>query len=274
MDPIIPEPPKSELGVQRKYASTPQRESELGTQRKYEQPTPDELMHDFAKETVRERAQARAFSNTHTPIKGKVEDVRSSTSSSSKLSRKEKSGANNRNDKRSRVFHKPFSFALEYDTSGARIWFGTLTVAINQTALTLDIPGQPTPAEGATLYPSVQIHVEQQEIPQPVVYNPVNFDGEDRMLPYKLGWFGNVFLQWECDENAVMDPLSVEIVGPATPSSVPIPLYSTGTPPPVTTCRYFVKLGSVDEGTGEVIQDWASDYAWQINLIRGGGTGT
>lgn len=220
-------------------------------------------MHEFAKETMRDRAQARAFSNTHASKPVKIEDTRSSMPMSSNLT-SQKAGRKTRRPAERTVHHKPFPFALEYDSSGARIYYGELLVAINQTAL--------SGTQETTGVYHFSLVIEQQEIPNPTAYVPVNLDTDDLSKPTKLGWFGDVFLQWECDENAVMDPDSVEIVGPDTPSSIPIPAFSSTSPPPMTTCRYFVKIGTVPED-GRVIQNHASDVFWQISLIRGGGTG-
>lgn len=151
--------------------------------------------------------------------------------------------------------NNPFPFALTRFESGAGIYFGHLIVAISQAALSFD-PGVE------------QVQVFQQEIPNPVVYAPVNLES-DHSIATELGWFGDVFLQWTVTSAGVM--IEAEIVGPTEPTAVPIPSYDSDAPGSPTDCLYFVKIGNVPS-SGVITQDHGSDVFWQPILIRAAST--
>lgn len=158
---------------------------------------------------------------------------------------------------------KPHAFALTSGQDGASCYFGSLIWSVTRARVQAYDP--------TTLGAYIAI-VQREEIMNPVVSPAVNLNTIDHWSyqATPLGFFGAVYLKWECDEEGTVDPTTVEVVGPTAPTSNPIPSYiSTADEPPAAgTYTYFVQIGEVT-ADGVVTQMISSDFYWNIHLMRG-----
>lgn len=221
-------------------------------------PTPEEGIREFAREVSRDRAQAKAYSSTHNQTRGKVESHTTSTP----MSPAGFQSPVKRQFTNTPIFpsqHKPFSFALERGDGGALCYFGSLIWSV-------------TRAQARSYGFGEGTSVAREAIMRPLSYPATNLNTVDNwsFMPTQLGWFGDVFLQWECNEAGTVDPASVQVVGPGTPADNPIPAYDSGDdePVPAGTYTYYVKIGNVPS-SGPVTQELSGDVYWHIHLLRG-----
>lgn len=159
-------------------------------------------------------------------------------------------------------YGKPHAFALTSGHDGARCYFGCLVSLVTKSK----VEGFITSPDTLVGY----VSVTQESIANPVVCPAVNLNTIDHWSyqATPLGFFGDVFLQWQCDEDGVVDPATVEVVGPSTPTSVPIPAYDSSSGVTSGTYTYFVKIGTVTSD-GIVTQIISGDYYWNLNIMRG-----
>lgn len=167
--------------------------------------------------------------------------------------------------------YRDFAFQLLHGDGGAQIYWGCLvkTVCLIDTEpiddgvanVNFGISGQPA-------------------ISGPETIEPNNLD-TDHQLSTHLGWWGNVYLYWECDYDG--EVTYCDIRGPGEPTGDEIPaLEKTGTYPDTAltrtgdgTASYFILLGTVPS-SGPVNQIISSDVYWYITIVReaSGATGS
>lgn len=146
---------------------------------------------------------------------------------------------------------KPFAFALAHGTGGASIWWGQLAACVCTVTVT---------RENGTIRT-----ITQDTISKPIYYAPSNLDTDTRLQTH-LGWYGDVYLYWKCDENGMIT--AVEVKGPDTPDGENIGELDADLNRTVTDGKYWVLIGTVDEGS-PVVQKISSDVPWFATIIKG-----
>ena len=133
---------------------------------------------------------------------------------------------------------KPFPFALKKeDGGGFRIFDGKLVSWINR--LVFDAAGA---------------YVSQLGIGLPIVTDVSNILVTTAFESQTFAWNGDVYLYWETGATGI--PTLCEIRDAAGIDSVNLPL---ATEP---AGKFYVKIGSVPAGAGEIVQDIGSDVYW------------
>ena len=156
---------------------------------------------------------------------------------------------------RYRPHGKPFAFALAHGENGASIWWGVLVTSITTAAFKrLTIDG--TKVNGlATQPPITNIQVHEAASLE-----------ADKLRQTHLGWYGDVYAQWDCDEEGAVT--NFDIVGPGAPSGVDIGELDETLTRTVTSGTYYIKIGTVDAGS-PVDQVVSSDIYWSATIFRG-----
>lgn len=146
---------------------------------------------------------------------------------------------------------KPFAFALAHGESGASIWWGQLAACVCTITVTKD-DGKITT-------------ITQDAIPKTTYYAPSNLDTDTRLQTH-LGWYGDVYLQWNANESGEIT--SIEVVGPDEPDGEDIGELDANLNRTVTDGLYFVKIGKVEQNS-PVEQKVSSDIPWFVTIIKG-----
>lgn len=146
---------------------------------------------------------------------------------------------------------KPFAFALAHGESGASIWWGQLAACVCTITVTKQ-DGKITT-------------ITQDPIPKTTFHAPSNLDPDTRLQTH-LGWYGDVYLQWNANESGEIT--SVEVVGPDEPEGEDIGELDSELNRSVTEGTYYVKIGTVNEGD-PVEQKVSSDVPWFVTIIKG-----
>jgi len=150
---------------------------------------------------------------------------------------------------------KPFAFALAHGTDGASIWYGQLMVTI-------------------VTFEFEQITVDKKKVNSfgaqgPIgtvnVLAPENLDG-DTLLQTHLGWYGDVYLYWEANDQG--DVSLCDVRGPDTPEGQNISSLGGDLMRDTTDGQFYVKLGTVDEDS-PVVQLVSSDVYWTLVAATG-----
>ncbi len=96
---------------------------------------------------------------------------------------------------------KPFAFALAHGESGASIWWGQLAACICTVTVTRE-DGKITT-------------ITQDPIPKTTFHAPSNLDTDTRLQTH-LGWYGDVYLYWEANDNGEIT--TIDVRGPDEPT--------------------------------------------------------
>lgn len=158
-------------------------------------------------------------------------------------------------ENRYRPHGKPFAFALAHGEGGASIWWGVLITSVTSAAFKrLTISG--TKVNGLAL---------QQEIQNIAVHEAASLDS-DKLKQTHLGWYGDVYAQWDCDEEGTVT--NFDITGPSTPAGQNISELTEELSRVTTSGTYYIKIGTVDNGS-PVDQIVSSDIYWSPVIFRG-----
>jgi hypothetical protein len=150
---------------------------------------------------------------------------------------------------------KPFAFALAHGEGGASIWWGVLITSITTASFKrLTISG--TKVNGLALQPEIQ---------NIAVHEAASLD-TDKLKQTHLGWYGDVYAQWDCDEEGTVT--NFDITGPSTPSGQNISELTEELSRDTVSGTYYIKIGTVDNGS-PVDQIVSSDIYWSPVIFRG-----
>ena len=160
---------------------------------------------------------------------------------------------------------KPFAFALRHGIGGAAIWFGQLLT----TVCLIYFERKTVAGE------KINVLVEQAPIPgimsgtsdgsTSTPYAPDNLE-EDHHLVTHLGWWGDVYLYWEANEDGEIT--LCDLRGPDVPEAEDISLLPESLVRADPTGQYFVKIGTVPEDD-RVDQLISSDVTWAVTICKG-----
>jgi len=160
---------------------------------------------------------------------------------------------------------KPYGFALENGTKGARVYFGTLIESVTRINV----------QRVAGIADILNVLASQPIIPKTTVHYPRNLSGEfGHQIATELTWFGNVYLYWEVSKNC--EVTFCELRGPDKPDEFQVPKLNSD----LTrdwglndVAKYCVLIGCVnppsdsDPTSNEVTQYISGDVTWAVTFI-------
>lgn len=155
-----------------------------------------------------------------------------------------------------RPWEKPHAFALAHGEGGASIWYGCLITVVNRAKFkTYHVGGK-----------QINGLVEQAAVQGGKYHAPSNLV-TDHLLQTHLGWYGDVYLYWEINEEGEVGTCDVR--GPSEPAGDDLAMLdidlSRGASP---AGQYFLKLGTVEEDS-PVDQIVSSDVTWAAMIFTG-----
>jgi len=156
---------------------------------------------------------------------------------------------------------KPYAFALEKhpeSTGKCRVYHGRLISHVNPMNFNVEGGGSASNGTGG-----IARYIDQTGITKPGITSPDQFIGEagSQFKTVDLNWSGNVYLYWETD--SVGSITKCELKGPDEPPFIPLPLADGNTQG-----KFWVKIGNVPAGDGEIAQEISSDVFWYGAFIR------
>jgi hypothetical protein len=156
---------------------------------------------------------------------------------------------------------KPYAFALEKhpeSTGKCRVYHGRLISHVNPMNFNVEGGGSSSGGSGG-----IARYIDQTGLFKPGVTSPDQFIGEtgSQFKTVDLDWSGNVYLYWETDSIGYIT--KCELKGPEEPPFIPLPLADGNT-----VGKFWIKIGNVPAGDGEISQEVSSDVYWYGAFIR------